>query len=316
MKNVKNKSSSTESNQEKKVERELLKQNAKLKAYVSRLETIIEKSKSIKLQMLKMTLIQDSEITSSYIPDVQMQLCHKFHQFVGSRCREFNQKLRLVFEINSTEQDVKKNDLYAIEILIDKNGRGKLGKWALPTINVQEILSQHPIDDLNNVKHFLNSCKHYIDSYLCRFKQLEELRDCLFGVTSIDISHNPEITEIELHILRMKDRDTDKFYNVVLYLSYESAGVRPYKLISTADISKQLPSLDRKLNKYFGPFLKKKLSLAFLEISKSQTKFMFPKIIVDQDSSEIFDESNEFSEECSRQFFYRCNIKGQKAKMK
>ncbi|XP_072745331.1 uncharacterized protein [Anoplolepis gracilipes] len=268
--------------------------------------------------MLKMASIHNSEITKFYIPDMQMQLCHELHQFAGSRCQEFDQNLRLIFEINSTEQDVQKNDLYAIEILIDENGRGKLGKWALPTINVQKILSQHPIGDKssifkNNIKHFLKSCKHHVDSHLCRFKQFEELRDFLSRITNINMCRNPEITEIKLCIPQMKDIDTDKFYNVVLYLSYESTGVRPYKLISTTDMGEQPPILDRKLNKYFEPFLKKDLSSAFLEISKSQTKFVFSKIIADdnKDISEISNEPDESIEQFSRKFLYQCNMKSQ-----
>ncbi|XP_072764586.1 uncharacterized protein [Anoplolepis gracilipes] len=198
MKSVKDNPSSIEFNQKEKDK--LLKENAKLKAHASRLETIIETFKSVQLQMSKMALIHDSEITRFYIPNVQTQLCHELHQFAGSRCREFDQNLRLVFEINSTEQDVKKNDLYAIEILIDENGRGKLEKWALPTLNVQKILSQYPIDDLNNVKDFLKSCKDHVNSYFCRFEQVKELQDSLCGIINIKISKTSDLTDIELYI--------------------------------------------------------------------------------------------------------------------
>ncbi|XP_072764208.1 uncharacterized protein [Anoplolepis gracilipes] len=317
MKRVKDNPSSIESNQKKKVERKLMKKNSKLKAHASRLKAIIEEFKSIQLQMSKMAFVHNNENTKFYIPDIQMQLCHKLHQFAGSQCQEFDKNLRFVFEIN-TEQNVKKNDLYAIEILIDENGRGKLGKWALPSINVQKILSQHPIGDKssifkNNIKSFLKSCKHHVDSFLCRFKQLDKLQDLLCGILNVEISKNSDLTEIKLHLPRIKDIDTEILYDVILNLFYEPTGVRPCKLLWNTKPNGQLPGLVIKLKDYFKPFLKKDLSSAFSEISQSQTIFVFSKIIADdnKDISEISKESDESFEQLSKEFLYQCNMECQ-----
>lgn len=140
---------------------------------------IDETPKFGQLQFAKMSLMHNNEIANFHIPDVQTELCDELYRFVGLRCREFKRNSRFVFEINNIEQNdnITKNNVYAIEIMIDESGRGKLGKWVLPmSVNVQKILSQYPIDKLNNVKHFLKSCKHHVDSYLCRLKQLEELQ--------------------------------------------------------------------------------------------------------------------------------------------
>lgn len=104
------------------------------------------------------------------------------------------------------------------------------------------------------------------------------------------------ITLIELLISGIKDIDTDEFYNVMLYLYYESAAARPYKLSSDTDnIEKPSPILVKKLNKYFKPFLKEDLSLAILQISKSQTIFMWQKIMANDNENitEVFDKSDE-----------------------
>ncbi|XP_029168024.1 uncharacterized protein LOC114938306 isoform X2 [Nylanderia fulva] len=79
-----------------------------------------------------LTSMHDNKGAKFYIPDVQTELCYELYQFVGLRCREFNEDSRLVFEICSTEQNLTENDMYAVEILINENGCGKLGKWVLP----------------------------------------------------------------------------------------------------------------------------------------------------------------------------------------
>ncbi|XP_070162498.1 putative histone-lysine N-methyltransferase 1 [Polyergus mexicanus] len=284
-----------------------------LEAHVSLLETMIVTPKFGQLEFDKLPLIYDNEAARFHITDVQTELCYELYRFVGLRCREFDRNSRLVFEINNT---VTKNDPYAIEILIDENGRGKLGKWVLPmSTNVQEILSQYPIDNLNNVKHFLKSCKHHVDSYLCRLKQFEELQDLLSGIKNIRVTRTLGITLIEFVISEIKDIDSDKFYNVILYLYYESAAARPYKLSSdTDDNEKPSPILIKKLNKYFKPFLMENLSLAFLQISESQTKFVWPKIIANdnEDIARVFEKSDDGNIGFLAEFLHRGDKKRQK----
>lgn len=105
-----------------------------------------------------------------------------------------------------------------------------------------------------------------------------------------------DITLIELVISGIKDVNTDEFYNVMLYLYYESAAARPHKLSSDTDNDERpSPILIKKLNKYFKPFLKKDLNLAFLQISESQTTFVWQKIMANhnEDIMEVFDKSDE-----------------------
>ncbi|XP_050455924.1 uncharacterized protein LOC126853866 [Cataglyphis hispanica] len=310
-KNNNNSISADLSNQEEKDK--LLDEIVLLEAHVSLLETMIVTPKFGQLKFEKLPLTHDSEAVRFHIPDVQTELCHELYRFVGLRCRDIDQNSRFVFEINSTEQN---NEQYAIEILIDENGCGKLGKWVLPMfINVQEILSQYPIDNLNNVKYFLKSCKHHVDSYLCRLKQFKELQNSLSGIKNIHVSHTLGIILIEFVISGIKDIDTDEFYNVILYLYYESTAARPYKLSSDVDDNeKPSPILVKKLNKYFKPFLKENLSLAFLQISESQTKFVWQKIMANdnEDIAEVFDKSDNENMGFLTEFLHRGDKKRQK----
>ncbi|XP_025269466.1 uncharacterized protein LOC112639499 [Camponotus floridanus] len=296
----------------------LLDEIAILKAHVSLLETMIETPKFGQLQFAKMSLMHRNEVARFHVPDVQTELCDELYRFAGLRCREFNRNSRYVFEITGTEQNGNdtKNNLYAIEIMIDESGCGKLGKWVLPmSVDVQEILSQYPIDNLNNVKHFLKSCKHHVDSYLCRLKQLKELQGLISDIKNIRISHTLGITLIELIISGIKYVDTDEFYNVMVYLYYKSTAARPYKLSSDTDNDERQSSiLIKKLNKYFKPFLKKDLSLAFLQIYESQTIFVWQKVMAN-DNEDITEVSDTSDDGFLTKFLYRGDKKKSKNKV-
>lgn len=150
-----------------------------LKTYISLLESTDEIPKVNRFQVKKklVKLLDNGKTTTSHNKsDVQTELCHDIYQFAKVQCISFKRDSRFVFEISNSEY-VMKNYLYTMEILVDNNGRGKLGKCVLPDfINVHNILWQYPIDNLNNVKYFLNSCKHNIDCYFYRLKQINELK--------------------------------------------------------------------------------------------------------------------------------------------
>lgn len=109
--------------------------------------------------------------------------------------------------------------------------------------------------------------------------------------------------------------DTDEIYNITLYLYYESAAARPYKLCSdTDDDERPSPILIKKLNKYFKSFLKKNLSSAFLQIGKSQTEFVWQKIMANdnEDIMEVFDKSDDGNMGFLEEFLHRSDKKKQK----
>lgn len=162
----------------------LLEKIAILKTYVCLLESTTEtpKLRQAQLAEIQSKLLHNSEATFHDVSDVQScqnwntELFCDISQFTEMPCIKIEQNSKFVFEV-SNAKDIAKKDIYAIEILIDDNGHGKLGKYTLPDfINVHNILWQYPIDNLNNVKNFLKSCKHNIDCYFCRLKQVNELK--------------------------------------------------------------------------------------------------------------------------------------------
>lgn len=100
------------------------------------------------------------------------------------------------------------------------------------------------------------------------------------------VYHNNDVTLIELTMCNVKDVYTSDIHDVIMYLHYNSDETRPYKLYtSTNDIQVRSPSFHRRLNMYFMPFLRKDLSLAFMQIINSYVEFIWHKImVVDEDN--------------------------------
>ncbi|EFN75610.1 uncharacterized protein LOC105191249 [Harpegnathos saltator] len=270
--------------------RKLLSQIALLRTYVSALESRLETPKFGQLQ-LPTDASRDGETAARCnVLDIRTKLRYDLYRFTGVRCTKCEGSF--VFEVSGADS-VTGAEPYAVEILMDSHGCGKLGKWVLPmSIDVQGILSRHPIEDLNNVRQFLKSCKHHVDCYICRAKQLEELRNFLADVKNARVSQIVGISQIELVMSGVKDIENDAICNVILYLCYNSAEVRPYKLLLDTDDSKEpSASLLKRLNKHFKPFLKNDLSSAFKWVNESQTEFLWEPIT--SDVKEISDESFE-----------------------
>lgn len=109
------------------------------------------------------------------------------------------------------------------------------------------------------------------------------------------MSQTTGITRIELTMLGVKDIDSGDTFNVSLYLCYNFAEVRPYKLLPDTEENER-PSTDllERLSKYFKPFLKKDLGSAFQQVSESQVSFVWEKVMADnKDSIEICNESGD-----------------------
>ncbi|XP_012542077.1 uncharacterized protein LOC105839956 [Monomorium pharaonis] len=264
-----------------------------LKKHVSLLENTIKIFKVNYSQIKRETLKSlDGEAGTSYDKlDVQMELYHDIYQFARVQCISFERDSRFIFEISNPESIVKNNS-YTIEVLIDDDGYGKLGKCVLPDfINVNDILWQYPIDDLNNVKHFLKSCKHNIDCYFRRLKQVNELKNLFLKIQNGSIYHNNDFTLMELILYNIEDVYTNDIHDVITYLYYHADETRPYKLsANTIEADVRPPFFYKRLSMYFMPFIKNDLSSAFIQIVNSYVEFIWQKVIVEnEDNVEIFE---------------------------
>lgn len=103
--------------------------------------------------------------------------------------------------------------------------------------------------------------------------------------------HNNDVTLIELIMYNVKNVYSYDTHDVIVYLHYHSDKTRPYKLHTTTnDIEIESPSLYRRLNVYFMPFLKKDLTSAFMQITNSDDEFIWQKVIVDnEDNIEVYE---------------------------
>ncbi|XP_014486239.1 PREDICTED: uncharacterized protein LOC106750421 isoform X2 [Dinoponera quadriceps] len=289
-----------------------------LRTYVSVLENKLKTPKFGQLHLVRKAPLSLHSEAATYrdvdLPDVRTELCCDFYRFAGIRYTRCDSTF--VFEMSGTDK-VTRSGLYAVEILTDNNGCGKLGRWALPmSVDVQKILLQHPIDDLNNMRQFVKSTKHHVDCYVCRAKQLEELQSSLAEIENARVSHIIGVVQVELVMSGVKDSKSDAVRNVTLDLCYKPAEVRPYKLLPDVDDNEK-PSADllNRLYKHFEPFLKNDLSSAFQRVNESETEFCWKPIAANgsEGTSEFSDESLENSGFLSA-YLYRGKKKRKKGK--
>ncbi|XP_019883176.1 uncharacterized protein LOC109610002 [Camponotus floridanus] len=269
---------------------DLLDNFALLKTYVSLLENMIQTPKHSQLQSVDKSLSQlyNSEIATFHDKsDVDMDFFHDFYKLTGIRCVKLERKSSFVFEMCSNKTDKKEN--YMVEILIDDHGRALLGDSKLPApVNVEEILSKYPID-VSNITRFLNSCKHYVETYVCRKKQFTDLENLLLEIADAEVYHDYEFTLITITIPGIMYINTEQIYKIELDLYYKPDEIRPYKLSSAC---KEASSrFLKKLNKFFKPFLRENLCSALLQIniSNAETNLFWQKIMINDDSVESYE---------------------------
>ncbi|EFN68122.1 hypothetical protein EAG_10707 [Camponotus floridanus] len=274
---------------------------------------MIQTPKHSQLQSVDKSLSQlyNSEIATFHDKsDVDMDFFHDFYKLTGIRCVKLERKSSFVFEMCSNKTDKKEN--YMVEILIDDHGRALLGDSKLPApVNVEEILSKYPID-VSNITRFLNSCKHYVETYVCRKKQFTDLENLVSGNANIKLDNTNDYNMIYIRMSCIKNLYNNQSNVVMLCLEYKSDDIRPYKLSSHTE-EEQIPSprLLRRLNKFFEPFLKLNLCSALLHINTFTSEYGLAWINTmtkEYDDIETYEEeSKEVIDGAFRSYLFRCN---------
>lgn len=109
--------------------------------------------------------------TVKNLPNVDADLQNDLYRFAGLNCVNIKRN-EVTFNFASNEQQAKS----AVQLFF-KDGKAHLGKWVMPmSIDMNEILTNKPIDNLKNVTPFVRTCKHYIDCYTVRQQQFLSLK--------------------------------------------------------------------------------------------------------------------------------------------
>ncbi|XP_035738010.1 protein PFC0760c-like isoform X1 [Vespa mandarinia] len=214
-----------------------------------------------------------------------INLRNDLYRFAGIYCVKSDKPIVIEF---SAGDKVTSNSLFSIEILQIDN-QYKLGKWVMPlSIDLNDILSKYPLDNPNNLKSFLKSCKHYIDCYTYRRKQYYDLKNFLGDVINCSIDTCLGYTRIHLHMSELQLIELSETYNVTLFMAYKFNETFPY-VISTEqrDDEPLSEEIIRNLNKYFKPLKKLNLRDAFEKMINNNCYFHWPKISKDPDNNNM-----------------------------
>ncbi|KYN04859.1 hypothetical protein ALC62_04243 [Cyphomyrmex costatus] len=219
--------------------------------------------------------LQSLEIpsTSSRILNVEDDLKDDLYRFAGFHCVKA-QKNEFVFNFMSTNEK-QKNDTQAVQIFV-KDGKAELGKWVMPvSIDINDILSKTPIDNLDNLNPFLKSCKHHVDCYNERQRQFLLLKEHMSHIKYCTLQSDMEFLQISLELYSVYIRENDSYINLIIHLLYHSDNVRPYMVkIDTINENELSSDIKQRLKPHFMKFKMSDLHTAFDEIlSKDNSTF-------------------------------------------
>lgn len=85
-------------------------------------------------------------------------------------------------------------------------------------------------------------------------------------------------------MLETKDVANDAVHDIIMYLCYNSAEMRPCELFLITDEEEELL---KRLNKHFKPFLENDLVSAFQQVSGLQTEFLWKPIAAETDENNL-----------------------------
>ena len=109
------------------------------------------------------------------VPDTVGILKGELYRYSGIYCSKYEQDKEYRFEFNSCKNGSRK-ETYFVQIVTEEE-KGKLGFWKMPVLlDVNEILSKSPIEDLRQVKNFVRLCKYYLDCQKSRKTQFQDLK--------------------------------------------------------------------------------------------------------------------------------------------
>ncbi|XP_014479762.1 PREDICTED: probable serine/threonine-protein kinase irlF [Dinoponera quadriceps] len=206
------------------------------------------------------------------IPNVEVQLQNDLYRFAGFHCVKFKRS-EIVFNFVSTNEQQKDNT-YAVQILA-KDGKGSVGKWVMPmSVDMNQISTKIPIDNLRNLNAFLKYCKHNIDCYIIRQEQYLSLKEHTLHMKHLALHSNIGYMEINLELYGVYDKEDDKYIDLIVYLLYHSDEARPYKV-----------EVDTTAKKKLSDEAKQRLKIYLKEFKLSDLRTAFDKVFMKNNSA-------------------------------
>lgn len=241
---------------------------------------IMKESGNIKISQKQLDKYEHTLNVSSNafdnIPNTSIHLKIDLYRFFGMRCVKMNNIK--VFEF-STGRKVTNDNLFCVEILTTDDNL-KLGKWVMPfSTDMEDILSEYPLDKNTDLKSFLKCCKQHVNCYSYRQEQYNNLKNILSNIENCSLDANLGFTRIHLHMSGIEQIDDPReIYNIILFMAYKSNEALPYLINIETQDNTLSPKLNKIFNKYFKPFKIVNLSAAFEQIIGDNRHFIWKKV--------------------------------------
>ncbi|XP_015188069.1 PREDICTED: uncharacterized protein LOC107072551 [Polistes dominula] len=198
------------------------------------------------------------------------------YRFSGMQCIKMNNIS--IFEF-STGVNVTKDNLFCVEI-VNTDDNLKLGKWVMPpSTDMEDILSEFPLDKHTNLKSFLKCCKQHVNCYSDRQEQYNNLKNIISNLEKCSLDANLGLTRIHLHMSGIEViNDPEQIYNIILFMAYKSNEALPYLISIEKEDNTLSPKINKIFQKYFKPFKNVNLSAAFEQIIDDNRHFIWKKV--------------------------------------
>ncbi|CAL7934677.1 unnamed protein product [Xylocopa violacea] len=196
------------------------------------------------------------------IPNIGAWLKYELCRYSGFYCVYCSKQGQVFNFLSSNKYDAK--NIYVAQILNNQN-KPSLGKWIMPMgIDLDDLVSDFPIDKLKNVPRFLRICKFSIHCYFVRCEQYATLMSIVSSTKNCNLQTNVGYTLIILELTNVCNENDNTIIGIAIYLVYDINEIRPYKVRVDSTVKQELDkNIKKHLQKCLQQFKSYDLHTAF-----------------------------------------------------
>ncbi|KAK0087405.1 hypothetical protein PV326_005208 [Microctonus aethiopoides] len=158
---------------------------------------------------------------------------------------------------------------YSVQVVM-KNQTAQLGSWVMPWgINIDNIVSETPLERPKDIIAFLRNCKRNIDCHAERTKQFDDLKKSTSLIKNVRIDATLGYITVLCYFLNIHDNLMNKNFDLTVRMHYGTCRVRPSVINFEWNLREKLSEQTMMKIKTFAKYFKtQSLSDAFENIMK------------------------------------------------
>lgn len=142
-----------------------------LKLTIKQLQQKLNITKLINMKKISTSKSKDNLTVTSNMP---MNTDYEMWRYSGLYCMQSTDN-GYVIGFNSSWKGQKQN-LFVTELL-KQDDKINIGKWVMPmSVDINQLLSEVPLDTMNNVIPFVKNCKRHCDCYMFRLQEYQAFK--------------------------------------------------------------------------------------------------------------------------------------------